>query len=75
MRHGTFEYEGGDMEYLVEWEHEGDDMSCQVFIVIDGKKVSVDDNLYDAITERIAVMAWDHYFELLDGGLAVWITN
>ena len=60
---GVFEYEGGDMTYDVDWVAEDDVVYCEVFILIDGKRVNVTDNLYPAITERIYSTAHDYYWE------------
>jgi len=60
---GVFDYEGGDMEYLVEWELDDGAMYCEVFIVSGGVKINVNDKLYDAIMGRIYDLAWDYYWE------------
>jgi len=60
---GVFDYEGGDMEYLVKWDLDDGAMYCEVFIVSGGVKINVNDKLYDAIMGRIYDLAWDYYWE------------
>lgn len=57
---GTFEYEGGDMVYDVDWVAEDDAVYCEVFILIDGKRVNVTDNVYQPLIDDICATAHDY---------------
>jgi len=57
---GTFEYEGGDMVYDVDWVAENDAVYCDVFILISGKKVNVTNNIYPALADEIYATAHDY---------------
>jgi len=60
---GVFEYEGGDMTYDVDWVAEDDVVYCEVFILIDGKRVNVTDNVYQPLIDDICATAHDYYWE------------
>lgn len=57
---GTFEYEGSDMVYDVEWIAEDGVVYCEVFIMVGGNKVNVTDNIYQPLIDDICATAHDY---------------